>query len=80
MSKITQGALGPIGKFDHVRGEGMRDKRALDLILMGPKIFKRRSEEKCLLGRTKYDSNMHSACYKDPLLRALVTRMSPTSL
>ena len=48
-------------------------------ILMGPKIFKRRSEEKCLLGRTKYGSNMHSACYKDPLLRVLVTRMSPTS-
>ena len=58
----------------------MRDKRALDLILMGPKIFKRWFEEKCLLGRTKYDSNMHSAYYKDPLLRALVTRMSPTSL
>ena len=55
----------------------MGAKRAPGPILMGPKIFKRRSEEKCLLGRTKYGSNMHSACYKDPLLRALVTGIVP---
>ena len=57
----------------------MGAKRAPDPILMGPKVFKRQSEEKYLLERTKYGSNMHSAYYKDPLLRALVTRMSPTS-
>ena len=57
----------------------MGAKRAPGPILMGPKIFKRRFKEKCLLGRTKYVSNMHSAYYEDPLLQALVTRMSPTS-
>ena len=57
----------------------MGAKKAPGPILIGPKIFKRRSGEKCLLERTKYGSNMHSACYKDPLLRALVTRMSPTN-
>ena len=57
----------------------MGAKRAPGLILVGLKMFKRRSEEKCLLGRTKYGSNMHFAYYKDSLLRALVTRMSPTS-
>ena len=50
------------GKFDHVRGEGVGAKRAPGPILVGLKMFKRRSEEKCLLGRTKYGSNMHSAC------------------
>ena len=55
----------------------MGAKRAPGPILMGPKIFKRWSEEKCLLKRTKYGLNMHSACYKDPLLRALVTGIVP---
>ena len=39
----------------------MGTKRVLGPILVGLKMFKRRSEEMCLLGRTKYDSNMHSA-------------------
>ena len=56
------GSWVPCGKFDHVRREGVGAKRAPDPILMGLKMFKRRSEEKCFLGRTKYDSNMHSAC------------------
>ena len=71
--------LGPLIEFDHVRGEGVGTKRAPGLILMGLNLFKRRSEEKCFLGRTKYDSNMHSASYKDSLQRVLVAGMSPTS-
>ena len=71
--------LGPHIKFDHVRGEGVGTKRAPDPILMGPKLFKRRSEDKCLLGRTKCGLNMHSASYKDSLQWVLVTGMSPIS-
>ena len=37
--------LGPHIEFDHVRGEGVGTKRAPGPILMGPKLFKRRSEE-----------------------------------
>lgn len=70
--------LGPHIKFDHVRGEGVGTKRAPDPILMGPKLFKRRSKEKCLLERTKCGSNMHFASYKDSLQRVLVTGMSLT--
>ena len=71
--------LGPHIKFDHVRGEGVGIKKAPGPILMGPKLFKRRSEEKCLLERTKCGSNMHSASYKDSLQRVLVIEMSPPS-
>ena len=34
-------------------------KRAPDPILIGPNLFKMRSEEECLLGRVKYGLNMH---------------------
>jgi len=51
--------LGPHIEFGHVRGEGVGAKRAPGPIFMGPNLFKRRFEEKCLLGRTKYGSNMH---------------------
>ena len=54
-------------KFDHVRGEGVGTKRAPGPILMGLKLFKRRSEEECLLRHTKFGSNIHSASYKDSL-------------
>ena len=37
-------------------------KRAPGPILVGLKMFKRRSKEKCFLGCTKYGSNVHSAC------------------
>ena len=69
----------PIVKFDHVRGEGVGTRRALGPILMGPKLFKGRSEEECLFGRTKYGSNTHLASSKESLQRALVVRMSPTN-
>ena len=71
--------LEPIVKFDHVREEGVDTKKAPGPILMSPNLFKRRSEEKCLLGRTKYGSNTHSASNKESLQRALVVGMSPTS-
>ena len=57
----------------------MGAKKAPGLILMGPTLFKRRSEEKCLLGRAKYGSNMHSTSNKESLQRILVVGMSPTS-
>ena len=72
--------LGPHIEFDHVRGESVGAKRAPDPILMGPNLFKRWSEEKCLLGRAKYDSNMHPTSNKESLQRVLVAGMSPTSL
>jgi len=72
--------LGPYIEFDHVRGKGVGAKRAPDLIFMGPNLFKRWSEEKCLLGRTKYGSNMHPTSNKESLQRVLVAVMSPTSL
>ena len=71
--------LRPHTEFDHVRGEGVGTKRAPGPILVGPKLLKGRSEEEYLLGRTKYDSNMHSASNKDLLQRVLVAGMSPTS-
>ena len=57
----------------------MGAKRAPDPILMGPDLFKRRSEEKCLIGHTKYGSNMHPTSNKESLQRVLVAGMSPTS-
>ena len=57
----------------------MGAKRAPGPIVMGPNSFKRRSEEGCLLGRAKYDSNVHSTNNKESLQRVLVARMSPTS-
>ena len=72
--------LGPHIKFDNVRGEGVGAKRAPDPILMDLNSFKRQSEEKCLLGHTKYGSNMHPTSNKESLQQVLVARMSPTSL
>ena len=72
--------LRPHIEFDHIRGEDVGTKRAPGPILMGPKLFKRRSEEEYLLVRTKYGSNMHSASNKDSPQRVLVAGMSPTSL
>ena len=72
--------LGPPIEFDHVRGEGVGTKRAPGPILMGSKLLKGRFEEECLLERTKYGSNMHSASNTDSLQRVLVAGMSPTSL
>ena len=57
----------------------MGTKKAPGPILMGPNLFKRRSEEECLLGRTKYGSNMHPTNNKESLPRVLVAGMSPTS-
>ena len=72
--------LGPHIEFDYVQGEGVGAKKAPGPILMGPDLFKRRSEEKCLLGRTKHGSNMHPTSNKESLQRVLVAGMSPTSL
>ena len=72
--------LGPHIEFDHVRGEGVGTKRAPGPILMGPNLFKRQSEEKCLLRRAKYGSNMHPTSNKESLQLVLVVGMSPTSL
>ena len=72
--------LGPHIEFYHIREEGVGAKRAPSPILMGPNLFKRRSEEKCLLGRTKYGSNIHLTSNKESLRRVLVAGMSPTSL
>ena len=59
--------LRPHIEFDYVRGEGLGAKRAPGPILMGPDLFKRRSEEKCLLGHIKYGSNMHPTSNKKSL-------------
>ena len=53
------GPWAPYGKIDHVRGEDVGAKRAPGPALVGLKMFRRLSEEKCLLGRNKYGSNMH---------------------
>ena len=66
-------------EFDHIRGEGVDTKRAPGPILMGPSLFKRRSEEKCLLGRAKYGSNTPPASNKYSPQQVLVARMNPTS-
>ena len=71
--------LEPHIEFNHIRGESVGAKRALGPILMGPNLFKRQSEEKCLLGRAKYGSNIHPTSNKESLQRVLVARMSPTS-
>ena len=57
----------------------MGTKRAPSPILMGPKLFKRRSEEECLLGHAKYGSNIHPTSNKESLQRVLEAGMSPTS-
>ena len=69
--------LGPPIESNHFRGDSVGTKRAPGPILMGPKLLKGRSEEECLLGRTKYGSNMHSVSTKDPLQRVLVAGRSP---
>ena len=71
--------LGPHIEFNHIRGESVGAKRALGSIFMGSNLFKRRSEEECLLGRAKYDSNVHSTNNKESLQRVLVARTIPTS-
>ena len=71
--------LGPYIKFNHIRGEGVGSKRVPGPIFMGPKLFKRRSKEECLFGRTKYGSNIHSASNKDSPQRVLVAGISPTN-
>ena len=58
----------------------MGAKKAPDPILMGLKLFKRQSEEKRLLGRTKYGSNMRPTNNKESLQRVLVAAMSLISL
>ena len=72
--------LGPHIEFDQVRGEGVGTKRAPSPILMGPNLFKRQSEEECLLRRTKYGLNTPPANNKDSPQRVLVAGMNPTSL
>ena len=57
----------------------MGAKRTPGLILIGPNLFERRSEEECLLGRVKYSSNMHPTNNKESLQQVLVVGMSPTS-
>ena len=71
--------LGPYIEFNHVRGESVGTKRTPGPILMGPNLFKRRSEEECLLGYAKYGSNMDPTNNKESLQRVLVAGMIPTS-
>ena len=47
--------------INHIRGEDVDAKRGPNPILVGMKSLKGQSEEKCLLGRDEYGSNMHSA-------------------
>ena len=71
--------LEPHIEFNHAQGESVGAKRALGLILMSPNLFKRRSEEECLLERAQYGSNMHPTSNKESLQRVLVAGMSLTS-
>ena len=71
--------LRPHIESNHIRGESVGAKRALGPIFMGPNLFKRRSEEESLLGRAKYDSNVHSTNNKESLQRVLVAGTSRTS-
>ena len=59
-SKSYNGPWAPYGKISHVRGEEVGAKRAPSPVLVDGGTFKGRSEEKCLLGRDEYGSNMHS--------------------
>ena len=56
------GPWAPYGKFDHVQGEDVGAKRVPGPVLVGLKMFRRWSEEKCLLECNKYGTSMHSAC------------------
>ena len=71
--------LEPHIEFKHAQGESVGAKRAPGLILIGPNLFKRRSEEECLLGYAKYGSNMDPTNNKESLQRVLVAGMIPTS-
>ena len=71
--------LGPSIEFNPVQGESVGAKKGPGPILMGPNLFKSRSEEECLLGRARYGSDMHPTSNKESLQRVLVIRMSPTS-
>ena len=72
--------LEPHIEFDHVQGEGVGPQTESRPNSYGPNSFKRLFEEKHLLERTKYGSNIHPTCNKESLLRVLVIGMSPTSL
>ena len=71
--------LGPPIEFNQSKEKVWASKRAPSPILMGPNLFKRHSEEECVLGRAKYGSDMHPTNNKESLQRVLVARMSPTS-
>ena len=71
--------LGHHIELNHIQGESVGAKRAPDPIFMGPNLYKRRFEEECLLGRAKYDSDVHSTNNKESLQRVLVAGTSPTS-
>ena len=47
--------------ISNVREEEMDAKKGPNPVLVGLKSLKGQSEEKCLLERDEYDSNMHSA-------------------
>ena len=52
--------------INHIWREDVDAKRGPSPILVGMKSLKGQSEEKCLLGRDKYGSNMHFVYQKDP--------------
>ena len=58
--KSYNGPWAPYGKISYVQGEEVGAKRAHSTVFVDRETFKRRSEEKCLLGRDEYGSNMHS--------------------
>ena len=53
-------------------------KRTSGPTLMSPNLFKKRSEEECLLERAKYGLNVHPIHNKESLQRILVVRASLT--
>ena len=71
--------LGPPIEFNQSKEKVWAPKRAPSPILMGPNLFKRRSEDECLLGRAKYGSDMHPTNNKESLQRVLVAGTSPIS-
>ena len=62
--------------INFVRGDDVDTKRGPSLVLVGLKSRKRQSEEKCLLRRAKYGSNMHPTSNKESLQQVLVAGMS----
>ena len=53
-------------------------KRTFSPTLISPNLFKKRSEEECLLRRAKYGPNMHPIHNKESLQQILVVRTSLT--